>query len=140
MAPNLGSGHVNGVVGPLSTSLQGVKLFMQIVLAYKPWVQDPTLIPLAWREENLNLSPAGDKKLKIGILWSDGIVKPHPPIQRGLQETANKLKSVKGIEVVEWTPYKHDLAWEIIVSKYLGHSIDCIERCKGQSLLSRCRD
>lgn len=118
LAPNLGSGHINGVVGPLSTSLQGVKLFMEIVLAYKPWIQDPTLIPLAWREENLNLSPAGDKKLKIGILWSDGIVKPHPPIQRGLQETANKLKSVKGIEVVEWTPYKHDLAWEIIASLY----------------------
>ena len=89
---------------------------MKTVLAYKPWVQDPTLIPLPWREENLNLSPAGDKKLKIGILWSDGIVKPHPPVQRGLKEMANKLANVTGIEVVDWTPYKHDLAWEMIVS------------------------
>ena len=89
---------------------------METVLAYKPWIQDPTLIPLPWREADLHLSPAGGKKLKIGILWSDGVVKPHPPIQRGLREIADRLTNVKGIEVVEWTPYKHDLAWEIIVS------------------------
>ena len=118
------------MVGPLSTSLQGVKLFMKTVLAYKPWVQDPTLVPMAWRDELFKFASDGDTKLKIGILWSDEIVKPHPPVQRALREMVNKLMNVKGIEVVEWKPYNHDLAWEILVSS-VAYSVDCTERCKG---------
>ena len=131
LAPHLGSGYIYGVIGPLSTSLQGVKLFMKTVLNYKPWVQDPTLIPLPWRDEHFKPPSERGKKLKIGIIWSDEIVKPHPPVQRALREMVIKLTKVKGIEVVEWKPYKHDLAWKIIVSLVVGHSVDCTERCKG---------
>lgn len=88
---------------------------MKTVLTFKPWLQDPALIPLPWRDEEFNFSASGGRKLKVGVMWSDGIVKPHPPIQRALQEVVNGLMNVKGIEVVQWEPYKHDLAWEIVV-------------------------
>lgn len=108
---------------------------MKTVLAYKPWVQDPALIPLGWRDQSFNASLGGHKKLKIGILWSDDIVKPHPPVRRALQEVADKLKALKDVETVEWKPYKHDLAWEIIVSLSFDQLTKCTKRRKGQSLL-----
>lgn len=118
LAPHLGSGYINAVTGPLSTSLEGVKLFMKTVLAFKPWLLDPALIPLPWRDEEFNFSANGRRKLKVGVMWSDGIVKPHPPIQRALQEVVDGLKNVSAVEVVQWEPYKHDLAWEIAASLY----------------------
>lgn len=56
------------------------------------------------------------KKLKVAVLWDDGVVKPHPPILRALDEVVSKLKQTENVEIVDWKPYKHDLVWEIIVS------------------------
>jgi amidase len=54
--------------------------------------------------------------LKVAILWDDGIIKPHPPITMALHKVAERLHANEIFEVVDWKPYKHDLAWEIIVS------------------------
>ena len=116
MNHHIGAPYVNAVNGPLSTSLEGLKVFMKTIIDHKPWIQDPTLIPLPWREFGLTNSLGGGRKLKIGILWDDEVVKPHPPILRALQEMAEKLRAIKNVEVVDWNPYKHDLAWELIVS------------------------
>ena len=115
-APQLGSGYIDGVLGPLSTSLDGIKMFMKTILAAKPWVTDPNLVPLPWRDEQSYLGENGRKKLKVAILWSDTVVKPHPPVMRALKEVVRRLHEVGGVEVVEWKPYKHDFAWELIVS------------------------
>lgn len=114
-APYVGFDHVNGTIGPMSTSLEGVKLFMKSVLDAKPWLDDPCLVPMPWRDEDNNDESVGSKKLKIGILWDDGIVKPHPPISRALKSVVERLECVDGVEIVEWKPYNHDLAWDIIV-------------------------
>ncbi len=89
---------------------------MKTVIDVKPWLKDPTLIALPWRIEENNRNSTEFKKLKIGVLWSDGVVKPHPPISRALKLMVEKLECVDGVEIIEWKPYKHDLAWEIIVS------------------------
>ncbi|KAL2048048.1 hypothetical protein ABVK25_011085 [Lepraria finkii] len=117
-APQLGSGYIDGVLGPLSTSLDGIKMFMKTILAAKPWVTDPNLVPLPWRDEQSYLEENGRKKLKVAILWSDTVVKPHPPVMRALKEVVSRLYEVGGVEVVEWKPYKHDFAWELIASLY----------------------
>lgn len=62
--------------------------------------------------------------MKVGVLWDDGVVKPHPPIMRALKEVVGKLKNVSGVEVVDWKPYKHDLAWDIISSLYFPDAGD----------------
>ena len=103
-------------MGPLSTSLGGIKLFMKTVLAGKPWRTDPSLIPMPWRDTRSLLELCGRTKLKIAVLWDDGVVKPHPPITRALTEVIRKLNEFDDVEVVRWEPYKHDLAWELIVS------------------------
>ena len=115
-APNVGSEQIWPVVGPQSTSLDGIKLFMKTVLADKPWINDSGLVPLLWRDDENYLQRDGVTKLKIGVLWSDEVVRPLPPVTRALKEVVERLRGVPGIEVVDWKPWKHDYAWEILVS------------------------
>ena len=111
-----GADSIVPVIGPLSTSLGGINLFMKTLIASKPWLTDPSLLPLPWKEEETSFQP--NEKLKIAILWDDGVVKPHPPVTRALTEVSRKLQSLPSVEVVDWKPYKHDEAWSIIASLY----------------------
>ncbi|MCJ1471755.1 hypothetical protein MMC13_000395 [Lambiella insularis] len=111
-----GSEHIIPVIGPLSTSLEGVKIFMKTVIAAKPWLTEPSVLPMPWIDNQSDR--VGGRPLKIGILWDDGVVKPHPPVMRALHEVVQKLKGINGLEIVDWKPYKHDEAWEILASLY----------------------
>ena len=113
-----GSEHIVPVIGPLSTSLGGIKVFMKTIVDAKPWLREPSLLPFEWKPVDPKMFSSDGKKLKIAVLWSDEVVKPHPPVLRALKEVADKLKSVKGVELVDWKPFKHDEAWEIIASLY----------------------
>jgi amidase len=110
-----GADPIPGVIGPMSTSLEGIKLFMKTVIDSKPWLSEPALVPIPW-DSNVQLS--ADTPLKIAIMWNDGVVTPHPPITRALQEAVARLKTISNIEVVEWKPYLHDESWAIISSLY----------------------
>ena len=116
-----GQEQVVAVLGPLSTSLEGIKLFMKTVIGAKPWLNEPSLVPIPWRDsESYHVDASGKTRLKVGVMWHDGIVKPHPPITAALHEVAEKLKGIDGVEIVDWEPYKHDKAWEIISSLYFS--------------------
>ena len=118
----LGAEHIVPVIGPLSTSLAGIKLFMKTLIDAKPWLTESSLLPIPWRDNQSYLRADGKSKprLKVGVLWDDGIVKPHPPVTRALKETVEKLRKVEGVEIVDWKPYKHDEAWNIIASLYFA--------------------
>lgn len=107
-----GAEHILGVIGPLSTSIAGIRLFLKTLIDAEPWLVEPSLIPLPWRD----LSAVPERKLRVGVMWDDGVVKPHPPVVRALRELVEQLKGVGAFEFVDWEPYKHDLAWDIIVS------------------------
>ena len=109
---NEGEEHILGTVGPMSTSLYGIELFMKVVLAAKPWLSEPSLVPLPW---DVDAALPQGPKIKIGVLKDDGIVQLHPPVTAALNRVTTALKAVKNIEVVEWHPYKHGTSWEIIV-------------------------
>ncbi|KAI9715450.1 MAG: hypothetical protein M1812_005926 [Candelaria pacifica] len=117
-ATMLGEEQIIPVIGPLSTSLEGIKLFMKTLVAGKPWLMEPSVLPFPWKDHENQLQKADGRRLKIGVMWNDGIVEPHPPVRRALTEIVDKLKRVDGVEIVGWKPYKHDLAWEIIASLY----------------------
>ncbi|KAF7514108.1 hypothetical protein GJ744_004433 [Endocarpon pusillum] len=121
-ATMMGQEHVLPVMGPLSTTLEGCKLFMRTIIDQKPWLKEPSLVPVPWQMNDQARFGAknGKKKLSVGVLWNDGVVKPHPPITRALKEVVETLNTVPDIEIVDWKPYKHDLAWEIIASLYFA--------------------
>ncbi|KAI9702416.1 MAG: hypothetical protein M1836_000895 [Candelina mexicana] len=130
-AAMLGEEQIVSVIGPLSASLEGIKLFMKTIIGAKPWLMEPSVLPFPWRDGEYCSLKGNEKRLKIGVLWSDEIVKPHPPVQRALREVVDQLKTIEGVEIVDWKPYKHDLAWEIIASLYFcdgaHQEIDAIE-------------
>jgi amidase len=109
-----GADTVESVLGPLSTSIAGLKLFMKTVIDAQPWLTEPVLIPMLWRDFQI----PQDRPLRIGVLWHDGVVRPHPPITRALRTVVEKLKGQAGIEVVDFKPHLHDDAWAILASLY----------------------
>ncbi|KAJ9662313.1 hypothetical protein H2198_001447 [Neophaeococcomyces mojaviensis] len=103
----------------MSTSLAGLNVFMKAIIEQKPWLSDPSMLPIKWNTtESYLRHEHGQKKVKIAIMWNDGVVKPHPPITRALKEVADKLKRLSGVSVVDWVPYKHDEGWDIISGLY----------------------
>ncbi|KAI4204767.1 MAG: hypothetical protein LQ348_001242 [Seirophora lacunosa] len=116
----LGEEHIVAVIGPLSTSLEGVKLFMKTVLSAEPWRIEPSCVPIPWRYQESHLAISQMQKLRIAVLWCDGVVQPHPPVTRALKEVVTKLQDIPEIEVSTWKPYKHHEAWEIIASLYFA--------------------
>lgn len=88
---------------------------MQTVLSAQPWLHEPALLPMPWKT---SYKISQQQPLKIGIMWHDGVVQPHPPITRALKITASKLSSVPRVTVVDWKPHLHDEAWAIISSLY----------------------
>jgi len=111
-----GAEQIVPTIGPLSTSLEGCKLFTKTIIDAEPWNKEPSLLPLPWKEEDAFKG----RKLKVAVLWDDGVVKPHPPVTRALKQVVEKLKANGNVELVEWNPYKHDLAWELIANLYFS--------------------
>lgn len=117
--------------GPLSTSRDGLSLFMKTYLSYQPWIKDDYLVPIPWR--SVELPP----RLKIAVMWSDGIVTPHPPVVRALKEVAKYLTDA-GIEVVDWKPEGHDECWDIAQALYFedgGKNMENLILRGGEKLL-----
>ena len=108
-----GADTVETVLGPLSTSLAGLKILMKTIINSEPWLKEPALIPMPWRTYTIPT----ERPLRIGVLWHDGTVRPHPPITRALRLVTDKLKE-HNIEVVDFKPYLHDEAWAILSSLY----------------------
>ncbi|KAL2862045.1 amidase signature enzyme [Aspergillus pseudodeflectus] len=93
------------VAGPMARSLSTIEYFMQSLLDSNPWNLDPGCIPIPWREE-LAAPPPPNWKLKLGIVYDDGVVRPQPPVMRAMRETARRLKDA-GHEVIEWDTSLH---------------------------------
>ncbi|KUJ08556.1 amidase [Mollisia scopiformis] len=110
-----GADPIPGVIGPMSTSLEGIKLFMKTILDSQPWLSEPALIPMPW---NTSIQISDTQPLKIAITWNDGVVTPHPPLTRALQALVSQLQTLPNLEIVDWHPYLHDEAWAIISSLY----------------------
>ena len=87
---------------------------MRTIIAARPWLTEPSLIPLPWSP--MQISKTQD--LKIGVMWHDGVVTPHPPITRALKMLVDRLKHLPNVEVVEFPAYLHDEAWAILSSLF----------------------
>ncbi|BGP26690.1 fatty-acid amide hydrolase [Rhodotorula toruloides] len=90
-----GAEFVLPVWGPLARSIPDLELLLRSVISSEPWKIDPTCVPMPWKPVTY------DRPLRIGVLRDNGMVRPHPPIRRVLDETVAKLKAA-GHEVIDW--------------------------------------
>lgn len=89
------------VMGPIVRFAEDLDFWMKSAISLKPWNFDSNVIPLPWRE----VSVPDPLKLKIAVWFDDGIVRPHPPIIRGLKYIEKKLKDA-GINVVRFKAHR----------------------------------
>jgi amidase len=104
-----------GCIGPLATSARDLNLFCKVMLEYQAWNVEHQNLYMEWKT---NLAEHGEglpKKLIIGFLPDDGVVTPHPPLRRAMEDTKRALLAA-GHEVVDYPLLDHQAAWDLIVS------------------------
>ncbi|KAN0063736.1 hypothetical protein ACQY0O_003786 [Thecaphora frezii] len=98
-----GQETIPSVIGPLARSLSGLKTFTKAILDGKPWLYDPLVPEMAWREASYQEAKA-KKALKVGLMMTDLHIHPFPPYVRALQAAEAALVKA-GHSVVPFTPY-----------------------------------
>lgn len=111
-----GQNTIPSVCGPLATSLGALKLMFRSVLSQQPWLHDPAVVDLPWREELCTPLPADGSKLTFGLMPNDKLVNPQPAVRRAF-ETVKKLIIDMGHDVVDWDPPSHEKAIALAVSQ-----------------------
>lgn len=77
----------------MATSVGGLELMMRSLLSTEPWLRDPAVVPIPFRQEIMDsflsradiTGKATDRPLKLGVLWTNNVCQPHPPVSRGLK-------------------------------------------------------
>jgi amidase len=85
---------------------------MKGILSQKPWLYDPLVVDMPWRDE-----PATDL-LTFGIMMSEVGVSPQPPVRRALEIMKSLVKNM-GHDLIEWKPPSHQTALDIGASSNL---------------------
>ena len=109
----LGQEAVQSAAGPMCHSVADIKLFMKALANQKPWLKDANIVPIPWREEEEQLP----EKLCFGFGMGDGKVAPSPPLRRAMEITKQKLEAA-GHKVIDYIPYEHHEATEIITKMW----------------------
>jgi Asp-tRNA(Asn)/Glu-tRNA(Gln) amidotransferase A subunit family amidase len=98
--PGIGRMSIQAVAGPLARSVEDLGAVMEeIVPRAELFGED--CIPGRWTRESALLPEIKPRKFTVGVLKSDGLVTPLPPITRILNEAAETLRRTPGVEVVD---------------------------------------
>jgi amidase len=96
-----GQEHVPSVIGPMSRSIDSLVDVTKAVIDAAPWEHDPRCSPLFW--QSAIFEDVQSRPLRIAVMRDDGVVRPHPPVARVLEEVVSKLERA-GHEIVPWNP------------------------------------
>ena len=113
-----GQQHVPSAVGPMSRSLSSLTLITRLVIEAALWNSDPQLPPLPWRADVFDTF--SKKRLVIGTMLDDGVIRVHPPIERVFKDIVSKLEAA-GHEIVEWDTSLNQECIAIMVSSHPIH-------------------
>ena len=97
--------------------LEDMDLFVHILKAATPWLQDQSLVPLPWTGLNTDIS----RPLRIGIIEHDGFIVPQPPVTRAIEWARSRLndpKCASSWQLKPFQPYKAEEAWRKIRRMY----------------------
>ncbi|KAH9832442.1 Amidase enzyme [Teratosphaeria destructans] len=110
---------VPSVIGPMAHTIEDLRLLFKTVLQLEPWTGDPSCLPIPWQSsaESEARRKIAAKTLTLGILRSDGVVRPHPPVSRAMDEAAALLRA-NGIRLIDWHPPPHTEAFQILWSTF----------------------
>ncbi|KIN08369.1 hypothetical protein OIDMADRAFT_37551 [Oidiodendron maius Zn] len=108
-----GQNTIRSVAGPIATSAKSLKLLTKSILNQEPWLYDPLVVEMPWREQSKA------DTLSFGIVMTESGVRPQPPVRRALDTVISVAKKL-GHGLVEWNPPSHKKALEIGFSVFLS--------------------
>jgi amidase len=120
-----GQNSILSVVGPLGTSVGALKLVIKGILSQQPWLHDPLVAEIPWRDEQEQavldiVNQSGGGQLAFGIMRDDGTVRPHPPVRRAVDIVMKTIEKL-GHKVIDWEPPSHARGLEIAVGFNVPH-------------------
>ncbi|CAF4168719.1 unnamed protein product [Rotaria sp. Silwood2] len=80
---------VSSVVGPITRSLANVRTILKAIMEAKPWLVDPKVHNIRWREDMFQESQVA--KLSFGVIRFDHHVHLSPPVQRAIDMAVTAL-------------------------------------------------
>ncbi|KAI0473361.1 amidase [Xylariaceae sp. FL0804] len=95
-----GQEGVPSVYSPMTRTLADLTYFTRAVIGMRPWEYDYAAHPLAWRRDVEDEYLATSRRLRVGVMRTDGVVDPSPACRRALEQTAAALRRA-GHEVVD---------------------------------------
>ena len=112
--PNIGMLHTGNpaeltilaTCGPMGSSLRDLDMFMSLILGEKPFLREPSLVPLPWTGLSTQSPSPSSPALKVGIMMHDGVIQPQPPVIRALAWAKEILSNFPTIQVKPFTPYR----------------------------------
>ena len=81
--------------GPIAVSMRDCELLLKAVSDAKPWDRDPSLAYGSWNEQGTI-----QEKPLLGVIRTDNVVAPLPPVAKVLDEAVAALRA-SGVEVIE---------------------------------------
>jgi Asp-tRNA(Asn)/Glu-tRNA(Gln) amidotransferase A subunit family amidase len=81
--------------GPIAVSMRDCELFLRAVSNSQPWETDPGVVYGTWEEQG-----SMGKKPLLGVIRTDGLITPLPPVSKVLDEAVQTLRK-SGAEFVE---------------------------------------
>ncbi|KAJ7282444.1 amidase signature domain-containing protein [Mycena rebaudengoi] len=141
--PTLGMDSIVPTFGPMCRSLRDVDLWFSLIIGAEPWLREYSLVPIPWRIsapapwEGLDVNGM-QKKIRVGVMWDDGVLRPYPSIRRALRVLVDALERDSSFEVVDYKPFKHLEASELAHELYFpdgGASVRERAAVSGEPLL-----
>ena len=105
-----GQNSVLSVVGPLATTARSVRFLVKSILSQNPWLYDPGVVEMPWRDDQYQAvwDRVNDStgELTFGLMKTDGIVNPQPPVARAVSMVAKAVEKA-GHKLIDWEPPSH---------------------------------
>ncbi|KAF2840973.1 amidase signature enzyme [Patellaria atrata CBS 101060] len=97
-----GQEGIAAVFSPMARTLADLTYFSKSFIQMKPWRYDHSVHPLEWREDVVK-EYREKKRLRIGVLRTDGVVDPSPACGRALDLVVTSLRAA-GHDTFDITP------------------------------------
>jgi amidase len=125
-----GQSSILSVVGPIATSVGALKLVIKGILSQQPWLHDPLVAEIPWRDEQEQavldiIKEGGGGQLVFGIMPDDGFVRPQPPVRRAVDIVVKTIEKL-GHKVMKWEPPSHAEGVALVVCRNYSRERDTL--------------
>ncbi|KAL1748247.1 amidase signature domain-containing protein [Schizophyllum fasciatum] len=131
-----GADSIGATQGPMCRSLRDLRMWFQVVMSSRPWLKESSLVPIPWGTSATAIPLP--EKVRIGVMWHDGVVTPQPPIQRAIRELVRALREQGVFEIKDYAPYRHAEMDKLVHELYFvdgGKTIRDLASLSGEPVL-----